>query len=71
MVQLSFKVLGNNNQKVYVSVSVTYHRLEEIAIAFNGGKDCTLLLALLHTALKRRLVSTEWPNWYFIFVKET
>ena len=33
-------------------ISFSY-RFDEISVAFNGGKDCTVLLALYHAVLLR------------------
>lgn len=42
---------------VHTSLTVLLiHRFEEVCIAFNGGKDCTVLLHLLYIALTRYLV---------------
>ncbi|XP_014248229.1 FAD synthase-like isoform X2 [Cimex lectularius] len=41
----------------------------EIFIAFNGGKDCTVLLHLVHTVLNRKYGLEEYPKINVLYVK--
>ncbi|XP_065920811.1 FAD synthase-like isoform X2 [Dysidea avara] len=38
------------------------YKLDEISVAFNGGKDCTVLLALYHAVLMREVGKDDRPS---------
>ncbi|KAM4690669.1 FAD synthase [Rhinophrynus dorsalis] len=42
-----------------VEAALDQYSLEKICVAFNGGKDCTALLHLYHTAIQRRFLDRK------------
>lgn len=51
-------------QNVFAHKVLTNNRLEEIAISYNGGKDCLVMLILLLASVHIKFVGTELPPNY-------
>ncbi|XP_064383362.1 FAD synthase-like isoform X2 [Halichondria panicea] len=71
-----FTLVGRLCQRLHKSVAILESLLDkysfnEICVAFNGGKDCTVILYLLHAILERRNHNFSEGKLQVLFVDHT
>ncbi|RLV93426.1 hypothetical protein JA1_002478 [Spathaspora sp. JA1] len=49
-----------------LEISIDLHGLEEIAISYNGGKDCHVMLILLLATIHQKFSSSNNPSFNFL-----
>lgn len=52
-----------------VEKSLEDYLIDEVFVSFNGGKDCTVLLHLVHSVLVKKYGETEYPKLTAVYFK--